>query len=52
VTVADRLRAAGISQERIEWWFAQEPGSVWLNGEPVTDPATPADPPARVLFRG
>lgn len=49
-TVTDRLARAGLSAERIGWWLAQ--GGVLVDGEVVTDPATPAAPPARVVLRG
>lgn len=48
VTVTDRLTRAGLSGERIAWWLAQ--GGVLVDGEPVTDPATPAEPPTRVVL--
>jgi hypothetical protein len=41
LTVSDRLTHAGLSAERVGWWLGQE-GGVWVDGEPVTDPATPA----------
>jgi hypothetical protein len=51
VTVFDRLTSAGLSPDRIGWWLAQEPGSVRVNDEPVTDdPCTPAASPARVVL--
>lgn len=52
LTVSDRLARAGLSRERIAWWFAQEGGGVWVDGEPVTDPSTPAQPPTTVVLRG
>ena len=45
----DRLTRAGLSAERIEWWLAQ--GGVRVDGETVTEPATPADPPARLVLQ-
>lgn len=48
-TVFDRLTRAGLSTQRIEWWLAQ--GGVRLDGEAVTDPAAPADPPARLVLQ-
>lgn len=47
-TVFDRLHAAGLSQERIEWHLGA--GRVELDGEVVTDPYTPASPPARLVI--
>jgi hypothetical protein len=48
--VSDRLTRAGLSAERVGWWVAQE-GGVWVDGEPVTDTATPAQPPMTVVLR-
>lgn len=48
VTVFDRLTRSGLSAERIEWWLAQ--GGVRVDDQVVTDPATPAEPPARVVL--
>jgi hypothetical protein len=50
LTVSDRLTRAGLSTERIKWWLGQE-GGVWVDGEPVTEPATPAHPPTTVVLR-
>jgi hypothetical protein len=38
--VLDRLQAAGLSDERIQWHL--DAGTVRLDGEVVTDPTTPA----------
>jgi hypothetical protein len=47
-TVFDRLLAAGLSQERIEWHLGA--GRVELDGEVVTDPYRPAAPPSRLVI--
>jgi hypothetical protein len=47
-TVFDRLLAAGLSQERIEWHLGA--GRVELDGEVVTDPYRLAAPPARLVI--
>jgi hypothetical protein len=39
-TVFDRLHAAGLSPERIEWHLGA--GRIELNGQVVTDPYAPA----------
>jgi hypothetical protein len=49
VTVLDRLTRAGLPRDRAQWWLDQ--GGVLVDGEVVTDPATPALPPARVVLR-
>jgi len=46
-TVFDRLLSAGLSAERIQWHL--ETGNVRLDGVAVTDPATPAPPPSRIV---
>jgi hypothetical protein len=51
ITVADRLRASGLSDERIAWWFTQEPGAVRVGDEPVTSPDAPAPRPMVVVLR-
>jgi hypothetical protein len=50
LTVSDRLTSAGLSGERVGWSLSKE-GAVWVDGEPVTDPATPAQPPTTVVLR-
>lgn len=45
VTITDRMRAAGISQERIDMHLQR--GGVHVDGVPVTDPNHPAAPPAK-----
>lgn len=47
--MTDRLARAGLSPDRITWWLEQ--GGVLVDGEVVTDPAAPAQPPARVVLR-
>lgn len=47
-TVLDRLRAAGIAEDRARRWVTS--GGARLDGEVVTDPAHPAPPPARVVL--
>jgi hypothetical protein len=47
-TVFDRLLAAGLSQERIEYHLGA--GRVELDGVVVTDPYTPAPKPARLVL--
>jgi hypothetical protein len=47
-TVLDRLLAAGIGHDRAVTWLAA--GAVQVDGEPTTDPSTPAAPPARVVL--
>jgi hypothetical protein len=47
-TVLDRLQAAGLSDERIQWHL--DAGTVRLDGEVVTDPSTPAPWPARIVL--
>jgi hypothetical protein len=47
-TVFDRLLAAGLSPERIEWHLGA--GRVELDGETVTDPYRPAPKPARLII--
>jgi hypothetical protein len=47
-TVFDRLLAAGLSIERIEWHLGA--GRVELDGEIVTDPYRPAPKPARLII--
>jgi hypothetical protein len=47
-TVFDRLTAAGLSQERIEWHLGA--GRVELDGETVTDPYLPAPKPMRLVL--
>jgi hypothetical protein len=49
MTVFDRLARAGLSLERIEWWLAS--GGVRVDGETVSDPHAPADPPVRLLLQ-
>lgn len=49
LTVLDRLTRAGLSQDRVQCWLEQ--AGVLVDGEVVTDPATPALPPARVVLR-
>ena len=49
VTVLDRLTRAGLSRDRVQWWLDQ--GGVLVDGEVVTDPASQALPPARVVLR-
>lgn len=48
VTVFDRLHAAGLSMERIEWHLGA--GRVEVDGQVVTDPYHPAPPPARLVL--
>lgn len=45
VTITDRMRAAGISQERIDMHLQR--GGVQVDGVPVADPNHPAAPPAK-----
>jgi hypothetical protein len=47
-TVFDRLHAAGLSQERIEWHLGA--GRIELDGETVTDPYAPAPKPSRLVI--
>jgi hypothetical protein len=47
-TVLDRLLRAGIDAERAQRHLTS--GSVVVDGERVTDPNTPAAPPARVVL--
>jgi hypothetical protein len=47
-TLLDRLQAAGLSDERIQWHL--DAGTVRLDGEVVTDPTTPAPRPARIVL--
>ena len=47
-TVRDRLTAARLSDERIEQHMSA--GQVRVDGELITDPATPAPPPARIVI--
>ncbi|MGE0346561.1 MAG: hypothetical protein AB7N73_12165 [Gemmatimonadales bacterium] len=49
-TVGDRLRAAGISEERIAQHLAQ--GAITLDGEPVFDLDDLAPAGTRPLFTG
>jgi hypothetical protein len=46
--VLDRMIAAGISEDRIRGFFAA--GAVRVDGQPVSDPATPAAPPCRIVI--
>jgi hypothetical protein len=46
--VLDRLLGAGIDAERAQRHLAS--GSVLVDGERVTDPNTPAAPPARIVL--
>lgn len=48
VTVLDRLLAAGISEDRARSWITG--GGTRVDDHPVTDPAYPAAPPARVTM--
>ena len=47
-TVLDRLIAAGISESRARAWIAG--GGTRVDGHPVTDPAYPAESPARITM--
>jgi hypothetical protein len=47
-TVFDRLIAAGISQQRAEWYLGA--GRIELDGEVVTDPYQPAPRPSRLVI--
>lgn len=47
-SVLDRLVAAGISEDRATHWVTS--GGVRVNGEPVTDPGTPAPVPAKITL--
>lgn len=49
-TVRDRLLAAGLSEERIDWWLSLEPGAVRVDGQPVVDGDQPAPAPARITL--
>jgi hypothetical protein len=46
--VIDRLRAAGLSEDRIQQHF--QSGAVRLDGQQVTDLDQPAPPPARLVI--
>jgi hypothetical protein len=46
--VIDRLRAAGMSDERIQAYFRV--GAIRVDGHPVTDLDQPAPPPARLVI--
>jgi hypothetical protein len=48
LTVLERLLRAGISSKRAERHLAS--GTVVVDGERVTDPDTPAAPPARIVL--
>ena len=47
-TVAQRMEAAGIAAERVREHLAA--GRVRVDGVTVTDPDTPAPPPARIVI--
>lgn len=47
-TVLDRLLRAGIDPERAERLLSS--GAVLVDGVRVTDPDTPAEPPARIVL--
>ncbi|NMH96569.1 hypothetical protein [Pseudonocardia acidicola] len=47
-TVRERVLAAKMNPERFESMLAA--GRVWLNGEPVTDPDTPAPPGTSIAY--
>jgi hypothetical protein len=49
-TILDRLISAGISEERARDHLAV--GRIRLDGEVVTDPATPAPPGTRPVVTG
>lgn len=46
--VIDRLRAAGLSEDRIQQHF--QAGAIRLDGEQVTDLDQPAPPPSRPVI--
>jgi hypothetical protein len=46
--VIDRLRGAGLSEERIQQHF--QAGAIRLDGDQVTDLDQPAPPPSRPLI--
>ena len=48
VTVLDRFIAAGVSRESFD--VALAAGRIAVGGERITDPATPAPPPAAVAI--
>jgi hypothetical protein len=48
--VVDRLRAAGLSPDRIAMRLGA--GAIRVDGAPVTDLEQPAPPPARVVIAG
>lgn len=48
-TILDRLVQSGITEARALQHLRD--GWVRVDGEPVTDPAHPAEPPSRVEFR-
>jgi hypothetical protein len=47
-TVFDRLLAAGLSEERIQWHLSA--GTVRVDGQVVTDPDAPAPRPSRIVL--
>jgi hypothetical protein len=48
-SVLDRLIAAGLSEERARWHLAR--GAVRVDGNPTTDPETPAPAPSRLVLQ-
>lgn len=50
VTVLDRLTAAGLSRDSIDRHLAAD--GITVDGVVVSDLATPAPPPARVVLQG
>ena len=50
MTVLGRLVRAGLNEERAREWIIG--GGARVNGETVTDPASVANPPARVVLYG
>jgi hypothetical protein len=49
ITVLDRLLSAGINEARAQRYLAA--GAVRLDGHEVSDPATPAAPPSRIVIK-
>lgn len=48
ITVAERMRRAGIDEDRSRRYLASS--AVLVDGQRVTDPDTPAAPPARIVL--
>lgn len=48
ITVAERMQRAGIAADRARRYLVSS--AVLLDGQRVTDPDTPAPPPARIVL--